>query len=268
MNDIHIGRAAASDQPELHRIWQSVFGDPTELILAFYDCFPPETAAWAVRRKGEILSAAYLIPGNWYLNDAEMRPAGYVYAVATPENHRGKGYAGALMGAIAKEASARGMLLYTRPAERSLYPWYAQTMSADRTGRMNETVIERDRTAALLPCRKISPMEYGALREAYLQNTPHIVLSDRFLRLQELYSDGFFAVGDSICCCAGDGNSLLISEYLGPAEAGVSAAQTVMKLLGKESSVLRAEQSDGSQLSAAYCGSVPELETHWGLFLE
>lgn len=268
MHEIQICRAAASDQPQLHRIWQEVFGDPTDLILAFFDCFPPETAAWAVRRGSEILSAAYLIPGNWYLSGQALRPAGYVYAVATPEAHRGRGYAGALMRALAQEAAAREMLLYTRPAEASLFPWYAKTMSAGQIGRMTETVLRRDRTAQLLPCRRLTPEEYGAGRETLLQDRPHIVLSERFLRLQEIYSDGYYAVGDSLCCCAKQGDSVLIAEYLGRPEAGLDAARTMMEHFEADSAVLRAEHINGAAPSVAYCGADLREDTHWGLFLE
>ena len=41
MPDVHIRRAAAADLPALTRLWQTAFGDPPELIGAFYDRFPP-----------------------------------------------------------------------------------------------------------------------------------------------------------------------------------------------------------------------------------
>ena len=42
MPDVHIRRTAAADLPALTRLWQTAFGDPPELIGAFYDRFPPE----------------------------------------------------------------------------------------------------------------------------------------------------------------------------------------------------------------------------------
>ena len=44
MPDVRIRRAAAADLPALTRLWQTAFGDPSELIGAFYDRFPPETS--------------------------------------------------------------------------------------------------------------------------------------------------------------------------------------------------------------------------------
>ncbi|MBR0396953.1 MAG: hypothetical protein IJI10_01655, partial [Eubacterium sp.] len=60
-----IGKANAGDQPQLHRLWESVFGDPPELVQAFFDRFPPEASGWVVRQGDRICSAAYLLPGNW-----------------------------------------------------------------------------------------------------------------------------------------------------------------------------------------------------------
>lgn len=268
MDDIQICRAASADQPELHRLWQDVFGDPTELILSFFHRFPPEVAAWTVRSENAILSAAYLIPGNWYMNGTEIRPAAYVYAVATPKAMRGMGYAGMLMKALKKEAQARELLLYTRPAEASLFPWYARTMETEHAGRMTERAILRNMETAPLPLRQITPEEYGALREQKLQSLPHIVLSDRFLQLQEIYSNGYFAVGDSLCCCAVQDGSVRMLEYLGSDGALEAAAQNVMKHFEKDEAILRKEERDGVLSSVAYCGEKLPDTTHWGLFLE
>ena len=46
MPDARIRRAAAADLPVLTRLWQTAFGDPPELIGAFYHRFPPQAAAW------------------------------------------------------------------------------------------------------------------------------------------------------------------------------------------------------------------------------
>ena len=48
MPDARIRRAAAADLPVLTRLWQTAFGDPPELIGAFYHRFPPQAAAWVV----------------------------------------------------------------------------------------------------------------------------------------------------------------------------------------------------------------------------
>ena len=183
MGDVRIQQAQAHDQPELHALWETVFGDSPEVVQAFFGRFPPETAGWVLRREDKICSAAYLLPGNWLMEPDRYRPAGYVYAVATAPEERGKGYAGRLMRALADMAQEREIVLYTRPAEDGLFPWYAKTMDASQIGCMREQVIPADKRAEVLPCRRVTPEEYGVLREAALGTDTHIVLSEAFLKL-------------------------------------------------------------------------------------
>ena len=92
-----ITRASNDDQPKLHQLWETVFHDTPDIVEAFFERFPPEISGWVLRNEDQICSAAYLIPGNWFLNGSDLRPAAYVYAVATVPSERGKGYAGRLM---------------------------------------------------------------------------------------------------------------------------------------------------------------------------
>lgn len=267
MRDVMISRAVPSDQPQLHALWRDVFGDPPELIQQFYNHFPPDVAAWTVRCGEEILTAAYLIPGNWYMHRDVLQPAGYVYAVATKPDARGNGYAGRLMRAMHEEAKTRSLLLYTRPAEAALFPWYEETMQARHTGRMVETTVQRNEAQAH-PCRPVSAEAYGSLREQHLADTPHIVLSERFLRLQEQYSDGYFATDDGCGCCMVRQDQVLIAEYLGEPDTAPRFAQSVMAKTNCSSAVIRLTSPEGTLPSAAYCGEMLPLSTHWGLFLE
>ena len=191
-----IRKACAKDQPQLHRLWETVFGDPPELVQAFFDRFPPEVSGWVLSQGETIRSAAYVIPGNWYIHESLTRPAAYIYAVATDPSVRGRGYAGALMQAISVFAQERDLLLYTRPAEQSLFSWYGTKLKADKIGYLQHCHFVAVTEPKTLSIRRLNPEEYGAAREHFLANQPHLVLSENFLRLQEVYSDGFYAVGD------------------------------------------------------------------------
>ena len=83
MPDVHIRRTAAADLPALTRLWQTAFGDPPELIGAFYDRFPPETAAWVVEADGNVATVAHLLDGRLHTSDGRTLPCAYVYAVST-----------------------------------------------------------------------------------------------------------------------------------------------------------------------------------------
>ena len=268
MSSEQIGKANADDQPELHRLWETVFGDPPELVQAFFDRFPPETSGWVFRHDGKICSAAYLIPGNWYINQSEMQPAAYVYAVATDPKMRGKGFGGQLMQKISAFAEERGLLLYTRPAEQSLFPWYETQMKAKNIGYIHTHHFNALSTTANLPCRRITPLEYGAAREQFLAESPHLILSESFLQLQEIYSDGYYAVGSGCCCVVKENFSLLLPELLIPNAEIKEAVQTLLMNFGAQQAIVRSIGTASDFPGIAYAGKPRPDHTNWGFFLE
>ena len=78
MPDVRIRRAAAADLPALTRLWQTAFGDPPELIGAFYHRFPPETAAWVVEADGNVATAAHLLDARLHTVGGVVLPCAYV----------------------------------------------------------------------------------------------------------------------------------------------------------------------------------------------
>ncbi len=267
MNE-QIRKACALDQPQLHHLWETVFRDPPDLVQAFFDRFPPEISGWVLSQGETICSAAYLILGNWYIHQSQMRPAAYVYAVATKPSFRGRGYAGMLMQAISEYAQDRNLLLYTRPAEQSLFPWYSSKMKADNIGHLKHfhyTSLDR---AQKLPVRSLTPTDYGALREANLSGLPHLVMSESFLRLQEIYSDGFYAVGDGCCCVIKEEDKLQIPELLISDTLKEAAVQTLLKHFKAIDAIVRFVGTGSDIPGVAYAGAALPEQTNWGLFLE
>ena len=263
-----IGKANANDQPQLHRLWETVFGDPPEVVQAFFDRFPPEISGWVLRIGDRICSAAYLIPGNWYVSQQEMRPAAYVYAVATNPSMRKKGYAGRLMQSIAAFAEERNLLLYTRPAEQSLFPWYASTLQTENIGFLKIQHYEFDNTISALPCHQITASEYGAKREQLLSGVPHLALSENFLRLQESYSDGFYSAGDSCCCVIKGKNEIQIPEIMISDLPKESVIQSLVHKFRVQSAMVQTVGSASDQAGIAYTGKTLPSEMNWGFFLE
>lgn len=151
MPDMRIRRAAPADLPVLTRLWQAAFGDPPELIERFYRRFPPAKAAWVVEAGGCIVTAAHLLEGRLHTADGGVLPCAYVYAVSTDPAHQGNGYASALMRRFAMDADVSGRVLYTLPAEASLYKWYQAVMGTTQTARGERIRIARQQTAGTLP---------------------------------------------------------------------------------------------------------------------
>ena len=170
MPDMRIRRAAPADLPVLTRLWQAAFGDPPELIERFYRRFPPAKAAWVVEAGGCVVTAAHLLEGRLHTADGGVLPCAYVYAVSTDPAHQGNGYASALMRRFAMDADASGCVLYTLPAEASLYKWYQAVMGTTQTARGERIRIARQQTAGTLPnVTRISAPEYAVLRAQQLQ---------------------------------------------------------------------------------------------------
>lgn len=268
MSSEQITRAAAADQPALHRLWEAVFHDSPELIQAFFDHFPPELSGWVVRRGNDICSAAYLIPGNWFLNGSEQMPAAYLYAVATEPAERGKGYAGALSSMLAEFAEERGLLLYTRPAEQSLFPWYVSKLNTNRIGYQKSVLYSACSAYTKLRCQRISPETYRIKREAILQDAPHIVMSDPFLQLQEIYSEGYYEIGSGICNVIKNDGSILIPELLISEEQTGDAVSTLMDLFSASSAEVRFPKTEAADAAVVYTGNEAPTGTGWGFYLE
>ena len=270
MDEIRIERAENADQPALHRLWGQVFGDGPETVQTFFDRFPPEAAGWVARKGDAICAAAYLLPGGWLLTETGMQAAGYVYAVATDPAERGKGYAGALLRAMIDFADQRALLLYTRPAEASLFPWYAARMEAEQVGCVQELEFSAEPGVPEMEIRPLEAPEYQARREALLGAKPHVLLPEALLRVQKRYSGdaggGLFAVGDGCCACEMREGKLFVPELLTP-DSEDAAMQALLARFGAAQGVLRRPSDRGGTPVVAWRGEAPK-GTNWGLFLE
>lgn len=219
MPDMRIRRAAPADLPVLTRLWQAAFGDPPELIERFYRRFPPAMAAWVVEAGGCVVTAAHLLQGRLHTADGGVLPCAYVYAVSTDPAHQGNGYASALMRRFAMDADASGRVLYTLPAEASLYKWYQAVMGTTQTARGERIRIARQQTDGALPSvTRISAPEYAVLRAQQLQGQtyaePSAALLDFQADLCSMSGGALVRVGSGCAVVERDGDTLIIKELL------------------------------------------------------
>ena len=255
----------------LEQLWIDTFGDPPELVEAFYDAFPPAQHGWIVKRGKEIVCSAYLLHGNLYLSRNAMRPAAYVYAVATPKAHRGKGYGGMLMHHFADIAAQRELLLYTRPASSSLFRWYADVMQTIPAASMCLEIIPRAPSGSELQIYRSSPEQYGEIRERYLRDVPHIALSQAFLQTQAAFSacegGGLFSVGEGCCTCEMRSATLIIKELHIDPPLRTAAIQSMLHYFHAAKAESRSECKDGEPI-VAYCSHEAFSRMDWGLLLD
>lgn len=173
-----------------------------------------------------------------------------------------------LMQAFSEYAQDRSLLLYTRPAKQSLFPWYNTKMNAGNIGYLHHRLFAVVNGSEKLPFRRLNPAEYGAARERFLGNQPHLILSENFLRLQEIYSDGFYAVGEGCCCVIKEKEKIQIPELLIPHDQIEDAVQTLMEHFQASEAVIRFVGNSSDIPGVAFSGNPLPEQTNWGLFLE
>ena len=272
MPDMRIRRAAPADLPVLTRLWQAAFDDPPELIERFYRRFPPATAAWVVEDGSCVVTAAHLLEGRLHTADGNVLPCAYVYAVSTDPAHQGNGYASALMRRFAMDADMSGRVLYTLPAEASLYKWYQAVMGTTQTARGEWIRIARQQITDALPAvTRISAPEYAVLRAQLLQGQAYAEPSAALLDFQaDLCSMSGGALVHVGCGCAvveRDGDTLIIKELLGADTA--SAAQGLLAAFDAQAAQVCLQRQDGAQPMAAYRPfSREKADIFWGLYLD
>lgn len=272
MSDMRIRRAAAADLPALTRLWQTAFGDPPELIGAFYDRFPPETSTWVVEADGNVATAAHLLDGWLHTADGRVLPCAYVYAVSTDPVRQGHGYASALMQRFAADADASGCVLYTLPAEAPLYAWYQAVMGASQTARGERLYITHEPDMQCLPnVQRVSVQEYAALREQALQGSAHVELSAALLAFQadlcDLCGGALVRIASGCAVVERDGDLLLVKELLGADT--LPAVQALLTAFGATDAQLCVQRPNGTQALAAYRPfSCADPDTLWGLYLD
>lgn len=272
MPDVRIRPAAAADLPALTRLWQTAFGDPPELIGAFYDRFPPETSTWVVETDGNAATAAHLLDGRLHTAGGAVLPCAYVYAVSTDPAQQGHGYASALMQRFSADADASGRVLYTLPAEASLYAWYRSVMGATQTARGERLHIKREPDMQCLPdVQRVSAQKYAELRERVLQGSAHVEPSSALLAFQadlcDLCGGALVHIADGCAVVERDNERLVIKELLGADT--LPAVQALLTAFDVQDAQLCVQRPDGAQALAAYRPfSCADPDVLWGLYLD
>lgn len=225
-----------TDRKQAAALWEQVFGDPATLVEQFLHLFELQPGFCMIaEQNGRIAAAAYCLDGLEVLRPGQTPiPASYLYAVATHPAHRKQGLAAALCRRLRDSCFDRGRILFTKPAEPSLYPWYEEKIGAIPVLPCQSIKIDALPNPADLPdvppLTSLSPAEYGRLRENLLQDMPHVRFPNSLLTWEHLlhrqYGGGFFALGSSIADIYIGNGQMEIPELLSS-----DSARTVQTLL-------------------------------------
>jgi len=266
MPDTRLRPYTPADKPGCAALWEQVFGDPAPLAERFLSLFEHQPGFGQVAQiDGQIAAAAYSVPGLTILRPGRPDlPARYLYAVATHPAYRSRGLAAMLCRTLRDQAFAEGSLLLTKPAEDSLYPWYANKISAIPTMPCRRLTVTGPAVAAR-PVTPLTPGEYNVRREACLRRRPHVRLPDALLTWEHLlhahYGGGFYAVGPALADVYA-GSTLEIAELLSPAPE--ADARALLAHLNLPAATVTLPGDTKAYISCASPSALPDdLGTVW-----
>lgn len=104
------------------KLWKEVFGDSDEFIDTFMRSIYNSENMLYIEKEKSIISMLHIIPFTF-----NSHKAGYIYAVATAPEERGKGLASMLMERAIEVSQEKGMTaLFTIPANEGLRTFYSK----------------------------------------------------------------------------------------------------------------------------------------------
>ena len=195
---------------ELRRLWQEAFGDTEETLDAFFTTGFSQDRCHCVLHDGHPVSALY-----WFDCALDGHKLAYIYAVATEEKHRGRGFATRLMTEtreILREKGYAGVILV--PGTPELFSYY------EKLGYRAITQVEEFSCVAgkaAVYVQEIAKEEYARLRRKYL---PKGGVYQEGATLSYLASYvRFYAGEDFLLAATVDKDRLTGQELLGNADA-------------------------------------------------
>lgn len=151
-------------------LWSQVFGDDAAFQRDFY-ALTDLSGPLVLTEDGQVQAMLALPEVTLTFPDGWSVKGGYVYALATRPEARGRGYAGLLLRYACEILRKRQAdCILTVPAQPSLFSFFAKNGFAPA---FYHRRVEARPAAA--PARSISPEAYDALRESLLTGTTHVV---------------------------------------------------------------------------------------------
>lgn len=176
--------------PALTALWMQAFGDTEDFIKIFFATGYASDRCMLCLEDDALVAALYWFDCCW-----EEKKVAYLYAIATDENHRGKGICNALMKYTHRHLQEQGYAgALLMPAEGSLEGFYGKMGYRSMTPPAFSDDVQH-KTALW---EAITPEEYLTLRQQYLPtgSVQHTLPALRYLGAFAR----FYRFPGGICC--------------------------------------------------------------------
>lgn len=226
MTEIRIAEPA--DLPRQKALWKLVFGDPDAYIDRFYS-HSALGHSLLLEDGGMLCSMVSLLDLSVTLPDGKAATSGYIYALATHPNARGRGFAHALLDHADRFLQSLGRTCVTVvPADPPLHAFYRAEGFVECFATQFRT-LEANRLPSCAPADSCvplsSPAAYNQLRERLLTGTLHVSYPEALIAYQQALSlagrGGLFQLTTAgqegaAVVEAGDADTYTIKELLLP----------------------------------------------------
>lgn len=186
--------------PALTKLWMQAFGDAEDFIKIFFATGYADNRCMLCLEDDTVVAALYWFDCSW-----GSKKLAYLYAIATDENHQGKGICTELMKHTHRHLQEQGYAgALLMPAEESLEVFYGKM----GYGRITPPAFSDDSRQKTASWETITPEEYLTLRQQYLPKggVQHTLPALRYLS----HFAKFYRFPGGICC----GDPELPMEYL------------------------------------------------------